>query len=93
VGAAITNELVASLLTRIAELEKSQARLERERDEYRKLYLLAREEIAQLKRGLIGQKAQRAPKDDSQLALFLLELALGSQGGDDAGGRQRVPAF
>jgi len=92
VGAAITNELVASLLTRIAELEKSQARLERERDEYRKLYLLAREEIEQLKRGLIGQKAQRAPKDDSQLALFLLELALGAPGGDDAGGRQRVPA-
>ena len=52
-------------------------RVERERDEYRKLYLLAREEIAQLKRGLIGQKAQRVPEDDKQLSLSILELLLG----------------
>lgn len=82
---------MASLLTRIEELEKAQARLQRERDEYRKLYMLAREEIEQLKCGLIGQKAQRAPNDDSQLALFLLELGLGSAGDDGDGLRQRVP--
>jgi transposase len=81
---------VTSLLARIEELERRQRQLERERDEYRKLYLLAREEIAQLKRGLIGQKAQRAPKDDSQLALFLLELALGSEGAGDDERRQQV---
>lgn len=91
VATAITSELVASLLSRIEELERLQARLERERNEYRKLYMLAREEIEQLKQGLIGQKAQRAPKDDGQLALFLLELALGAGGGEDGGGRQRVP--
>lgn len=78
------------LLARIEELERRHVQLERERDEYRKLYLLAREEIEQLKRGLLGQKAHRAPKDDSQLALFLLELALGSEGGGDDGRRQRV---
>jgi transposase len=84
--------LVATLLARIEALETSQARLERERDEYRKLYLLAREEIEQLKRGLLGQKAHRAPKDESQLSLSLLELALGLEGGgDDGRGRQRVP--
>jgi len=91
-GAGVTSELVASLLARIEELEKSQARLQRERDEYRKLYMLAREEIEQLKRGLIGQKAPRAPQDDSQLALFLLELELGSASdGGDGPPRQRVP--
>lgn len=77
IGSAITQELVATLVARIEELERTQARLQRERDEYRKLYTLAREEIEQLKRGLIGQKAQRAPKDGGQLALFLLELGLG----------------
>jgi transposase len=49
----------------------------RERDEYRKLYMLAREEIAQLKRGLIGQKAQRVPTNDAQLSLAILGLLLG----------------
>jgi len=94
VGSAVTSELVTSLLARIEELERRQAQLERERDEYRKLYLLAREEIEQLKRGLLGQKAHRAPKDDSQLALFLLELALGSDsGGGDDDRRQRVAEY
>lgn len=65
------------LLTRIAELEKRLADLERERDEYRKLYLLAREENAQLKRGLLGQKVHRAPDDDAQLSLAVLGLLLG----------------
>jgi transposase len=91
VGSGVTSELVATLLARIEALETRQARVERERDEYRTLYLLAREEIEQLKRGLLGQKAQRAPKDDSQLSLFLLALALGSEGGGDDGRRQRVP--
>jgi transposase len=89
-GAVVTSELVTSLLARIEELERRQRELERERDEYRKLYLLAREEIEQLKRGLLGQKAHRAPKDDSQLALFLLELGLGSPGDGDGERRQRV---
>jgi len=89
-GAVVTSELVTNLLARIEELERRQRQLERERDEYRKLYLLAREEIEQLKRGLLGQKAQRAPKDDSQLALFLLELGLGSPGDGDDDRRQRV---
>jgi transposase len=91
VGSAVTRELVATLLARIEELEAGQARLQRERDEYRKLYLLAREEIEQLKRGLLGQKAHRAPKDENQLSLFVLGLGLGSAGCDDNGEeRQRV---
>lgn len=70
-------DLSASFLARIADLEKRLAELERERAEYRKLYLLAREEIAQLKRGLIGQKVHRAPDDDEQLSLAVLGLLLG----------------
>jgi transposase len=77
VGSGAQGDLIASLLARVAELEARLARVERERDEYRKLYLLAREEIEQLKRGLIGQKAHRAPQDENQLSLAILDLALG----------------
>lgn len=91
-GAGGPSELVATLLARIEALETRLARVERERDEYRTLYLLVREENELLKRGLLGQKAHRAPKDKGQLSLFLLELALGLEGGgDDDGPRQRVP--
>ena len=70
-------------------------RIGRERDEYRKLYLLAREEIAQLKRGLSGQKAQRVPAHDGQLSLAILELLLGdmqSTGASAATKTQTIPA-
>jgi transposase len=69
----------ASWLARIADLEARLATLERERDEYRKLYLLAREENAQLKRGLIGHKAHRPAADDGQLSLAVLGLLLGEE--------------
>jgi transposase len=78
-GGVEASDLVAGLQVQIAELEARLAAVERERDEYRQLYLLAREEIAQLKRGLIGQKAQRPPEDDGQLSLAVLGLLLGEQ--------------
>jgi transposase len=77
VGSGTQGDLIASLLARITELEARLERVERERDEYKQLYLLVREENAQLKRGLIGQKAQRAPQDEGQLSLDILDLALG----------------
>jgi transposase len=70
---------IADLLARIPELEARVLHLEQERDEYRMLYLLAREEIAQLKRGLVGQKAQRVPENGAQLSLAILELLLGEE--------------
>ena len=90
----------AGLLTQIADLEARstalEARLvavERERDEYRKLYLLAREENAQLKRGLIGHKAHRPAADDGQLSLAVLGLLLGDeQPGAAVAPTQRVAA-
>ncbi len=76
-GAELSTEL-AGLVARLPELDaRVVTQVGRERDEYRKLYLLAREEIAQLKRGLIGQKAQRVPANDGQLSLAILELLLG----------------
>jgi transposase len=83
-GGGEQNDLIASLLAQIAELQARSRELEarvenveRERDEYRKLYLLAREENEQLKRGLIGQKAHRPPDNDAQLSLAVLGLMLG----------------
>ncbi len=58
-------------------LEQESAKLREERDEYRKLVLHLREENERLKRGLLGQKAERLPKDDAQLSLAILGLALG----------------
>lgn len=70
-------EFIASLQAQITELAAQLEQVVRERDEYRKLYMLGREEIAQLKRGLLGQKAQRVPDNDAQLTLSILGLVLG----------------
>ena len=70
---------IADLEARSTELEARLLAVERERDEYRKLYLLAREENAQLKRGLIGHKAHRPAADDGQLSLAVLGLLLGDE--------------
>jgi hypothetical protein len=68
-GASFERSLVA-LQAQVAELSE-------ERDEYRKLVLHLREEVERLKRGLLGQTAERLPKDDAQLSLLMLGLALG----------------
>jgi transposase len=62
----------------LAELLARVATVEHERDEYRKLYLLLREENERLKRGLVGQKAERLPLNDAQLSLAMLGLMLGN---------------
>lgn len=66
------------------QLQQERDELERERDEYRKLYELSREECDRLRRGLLGQKAERLPSDVKQLSLHMLGLALKNRGdGDD----------
>src|SRR5437879_492910 len=50
-----------------------------ERDEYKKLFLLLREENEKLKRGLLGQKAERLDPNDRQLTLSILEMMLGKK--------------
>lgn len=58
------------------------AKLARERDEYKKLAELLQEANEKLKRGLVGQSAERLPSNDAQLSLAILRLALGDK--DDA---------
>ena len=67
----------SSVEQRLAALEAQLSALAQERDEYRKLVLHLREENERLKRGLLGQKAERLPKNDAQLSLLMLGLALG----------------
>jgi transposase len=60
-----------------AEADARIVKVEHERDEYKKLTLLLQEQVERLKRGLLGQKAERLPKNDAQLSLAILNLALG----------------
>jgi transposase len=69
----------SSIEQRLAALEAQISALTQERDEYRKLVLHLREENERLKRGLLGQKAERLPKNDTQLSLLMLSLALGGE--------------
>lgn len=59
------------------ELLAANAKVTRERDEYKKLVALLQEANEKLKRGLLGQKAERLPSDDAQLSLAVLRMALG----------------
>jgi predicted phage gp36 major capsid-like protein len=68
-----------SVEQRLAALEAQLVAIAEERDEYRKLVLHLREENERLKRGLLGQKAERLPKNDAQLSLSMLGLALDSE--------------
>jgi len=67
----------SSLGASVAALQAQVAAISEERDEYRKLVLHLREEVERLKRGLLGQKAERLPKNDGQLSMLMLGLALG----------------
>ena len=65
-----------SLLTRldkqqaqIGALQEQLRKTEQDRDEYRKLLLLLRAQNESLKRGLLGQKAERLPTNDAQLTM------------------------
>lgn len=70
-------ERMHALESRLDDMARSNAKLEQERDEYKKLVHLLQEQNEKLKRGLLGQKAERLPKSDAQLSLSILQLALG----------------
>lgn len=70
------DSLRASLDETLATLERT----ETERDEYHKLLRLLREENERLKRGLLGQKAERLPADERQLSLSVLQMLLDKDG-------------
>lgn len=50
--------------------------LEKERDQYKRLAAQLQERCALLERGLLGRKAERMPKDDTQLSLAMLGTML-----------------
>lgn len=78
---------------RIAQLEESQRQMqaaqaalaaqlsaaERERNEYKKLYGMYREECERLRHGLVGKKAERTPEGVQQLSLAMLGLVLNKE--------------
>jgi len=68
----VLDEYEKRLLPRVAELERSIK-------EYEKLIRLLREENERLKRGLLGQKAERFSTNDSQLSLAMLQMAFGTE--------------
>lgn len=67
---------VETLAARIDELERRQAKTEKERDEYRRLYQEMIERCRKLERGLMGKTSERMRGDDSQLALDVLGMML-----------------
>lgn len=88
-GEAERDTAIVELRARFAEVEAQLACVAHERDEYRKLYLLLREQYEKLKRGLVGQKAERLGRGENpaQLTLALLGLLLG-----EAGAPEKAPA-
>lgn len=95
IGLEQRDEKLAAAEVRIdVELTMAKAELAKvaaERDEYRKLVLHLREEVERLRRGLLGQKAERLPRNDAQLSLAILEMAFGSQGNEPpAAGKQLI---
>ena len=80
------------LLARVAQLEDALAAAVAARDQYKTLYEQLREECEKLKRGLLGQQAERVPKDDRQLTLALLELMLEQHGAPGLVQKEQVRA-
>ena len=75
------------------ELQAALAKVVHERDEYKKLFELSREECDRLRRGLLGQKAERLPSDVKQLSLDILGLAMSAAALDaPASSEQEVKA-
>lgn len=71
------HEAVSDALASVKQLLE---RAEQEREQYRKLYLLLLEENERLKRGLLGQKAERLQKHDAQqLSLAVLSMMFGQE--------------
>jgi hypothetical protein len=69
---------VAQIALRLEELEKQMVAVERERDEYRTLYLKTMERCRKLELGLLSSKSEHLP-DGAQLSLDVLAMVLGER--------------
>lgn len=61
---------------RLDDLEKQLAELQRQRDEYHRLYLESMERCRMLERGILPSKSEHLQPSDSQLALSVLGMML-----------------
>jgi transposase len=78
----VTDADIAQLVTRLDEVERTQAKLQAERDQYRTLYHQMLERCRKLEMGLRNHPAERLP-DGEQLSLGVLAVALGAQQDSD----------
>ena len=70
---------VAEIAHRLDELEKRFAAAERERDEYRALYLETMERCRKLELGILSSKSERVADNGAQLSLDVLAMVLGDR--------------
>lgn len=67
---------VADIARRLEELEKRFSTAEREREEYRALYLETMERCRKLERGILSSKSEKLPPNEDQLSLGVLAMVL-----------------
>jgi transposase len=72
----VTDVGVAEIGKRLDELEKRVATAEREREEYRALYLQTMERCRKLELGILGSKSEHVAENEAQLSLGVLSMVL-----------------
>ena len=70
---------VEQIVQRLDELEKRVAVAEREREEYRALYLETMERCRKLELGILASKSEHLPDGGAQLSLDVLSMVLGDR--------------
>lgn len=70
---------VAQIAQRLDALEKRVAKAEREREEYRSLYLQTMERCRKLELGILGSKSEHFDDNGAQLSLGVLSMMLGER--------------
>jgi transposase len=70
---------VAQIAQRLDELERRVATAERQREEYRALYLQTMERCRKLELGILGSKSEHVADNGAQLSLDVLSLMLGAR--------------
>jgi transposase len=70
---------VEQIVQRLDDLEKRVAVAEREREEYRALYLETMERCRKLERGILASKSEHLPDGGAQLSLDVLSMVLGDR--------------
>jgi transposase len=72
----VTSVEIEKIVQRLDHLEKRVTIAERERDEYRALYLETMERCRKLERGLFASKSEHLPDNGAQLSLGVLSMML-----------------